>query len=172
MSRVLRTRLSAAAGLAALMLVGLIATGSAASAATGTGHPASHPASAPAAVVTPMVSCSGSGCDGRDPEVTGCAASAVTVDSVTTSFGTFDLRFSRTCQTNWVRTNNFSGGASELGMDVEDIQRGIYILFDSSSPGAAGTHFGNMVFSPAQDCAEGHVFVNDLHRADLFSSTC
>jgi Protein of unknown function (DUF2690) len=53
------------------------------------------------------VSCSGNGCDGLDPQSTGCSYDAVTVPvsggTVSFSTGTIELRYSPTCGTNWGR---------------------------------------------------------------------
>jgi hypothetical protein len=61
--------------------------------------------SSPAQAVT----CSGSGCTGKDPMATGCAADAKTVTSyVNDDFVptlVMELRWSPTCQTNWGRVN-------------------------------------------------------------------
>lgn len=54
--------------------------------------------------------CQEDACNGQDPEVTGCVRESVTVDDKDIVnprngdvIGTVELRYSRTCQTNWVR---------------------------------------------------------------------
>jgi hypothetical protein len=63
----------------------------------------------------PHVTCSGNGCDGLDPEATGCARDAYTVrvSGGTVSFrtGTIELRYSPTCGTNWGRVLSNIGSA-------------------------------------------------------------
>jgi uncharacterized protein DUF2690 len=128
---------------------------------------------AAAADTTTAALCSGVACDGLDPAVTGCDASATTVDSAPTSFGPIDLRFSSACQTNWVRIRNYPGGGTSLVMSVTDIDRGVQVNFPVPTPISAGTHFGDMVFSPAQNCTLAAVFRNGVQIGrTLASSTC
>src|SRR5262249_37962634 len=141
-------------GLAAALLAGGTALALAA--------PASATSTSAAATPTPALLCSGSSCDGQDPAATGCDATASTVDSIPTSFGTIDLRFSSACQTNWVRITGYPGGGTSLCLDVADLDRNVVIHFCVPTPISAGTHFGNMVFSPAQNCAEGAVLRNGV----------
>jgi transcriptional regulator with XRE-family HTH domain len=54
--------------------------------------------------------CSGNGCNGQDPEISGCAKVSVTVDGrdipepkSDAVVGMVELRYSQACQTNWVR---------------------------------------------------------------------
>ena len=103
------------------------------------------------------VSCSGAGCDGKDPVDSGCAASAVNVGSQETRKGTFYLRYSRTCKTNWVHVGNYAGGSSardgKLNLTIDEITRNKTVRFLASpTPGA---HYGNMVYSPGSNCAYG-----------------
>jgi hypothetical protein len=130
---------------------------------------------APSASAAPQAiqaSCSGTGCDNKDPAATGCSSGSTTVDSQTTSKGTFELRWSPTCQTNWVRVANYAGGGPHLFLDVCDVDRGVCALFNA--PTTAGTHFGNMVYSPGSNCAEGLVDYDsdDTYEVVLTSSTC
>ncbi len=46
-------------------------------------------------------SCSGTGCNGQDPEKTGCEAGAYTVQTAVFSNSYVELRYSPTCATNW-----------------------------------------------------------------------
>ena len=48
-----------------------------------------------------QVTCSGTGCNGQDPEKTGCEAGAYTVQTAVFSNSYVELRYSPTCQTNW-----------------------------------------------------------------------
>jgi hypothetical protein len=63
----------------------------------------------------PHVTCSGAGCNGLDPEATGCANDAYTVKvkGGTVSFrtGRIELRYSPTCGTNWGRVTSTIGSA-------------------------------------------------------------
>jgi Protein of unknown function (DUF2690) len=117
-------------------------------------------------------------CNGRhqydcdDPVDAGCSANATTVDSQTTSKGTFELRYSRSCSTNWVRVENYAGGSEPLYLYVEDSDRGVYAGFEAAP--TRGLHYGNMVWSPAANCARGLVdYDNDIgYEVRLYSSTC
>ncbi len=51
----------------------------------------------------PLVTCSANGCNGKDPAVTGCSADAYTVQTAVLSTAFVQLRYSRTCKTNWGR---------------------------------------------------------------------
>lgn len=64
---------------------------------------------------TPVPLCSGEGCNGLDPEAAGCAEGSITVDgadvvdpATNELVATLELRFSRVCQTNWVRITRFA----------------------------------------------------------------
>jgi hypothetical protein len=110
--------------------------------------------------------------DCGDPVDSGCSANATTVDSQTTSKGTFELRYSRSCSTNWVRVGNFAGGSQPLYLYVEDSDRGVYAGFEAAP--TRGLHYGNMVWSPAANCARGLVDYDlDIgYEVRLYSSTC
>ncbi|MCL2585276.1 MAG: YjfA family protein [Streptosporangiales bacterium] len=63
-----------------------------------------------ASAATTTASCSGNGCDGRNPNSTGCSATAITaeeVEVVDSSSGADDgelqLRYSTACRTTWAR---------------------------------------------------------------------
>lgn len=63
----------------------------------------------------PMSHCTGEGCNGLDPEVAGCSQGSITIDGediidpVTKEIiANLELRFSRLCQTNWVRITRFA----------------------------------------------------------------
>jgi hypothetical protein len=107
--------------------------------------------------VSVAATCSGTGCDNRDPAQTGCDDSAITVDTDATSKGTFLLRYSTVCRTNWVHIGSYAGGSSrpdgKLELRVEDHDRGVGFSYFASS--TAGTHWGNMVYSPGSNCAVG-----------------
>jgi hypothetical protein len=69
---------------------------------------------APAARVT----CSGDGCTGQRPELTGCDKDGRTirtgkvVDASGRAVGTIELRWSPTCGTNWARVSSTVGAAA------------------------------------------------------------
>jgi hypothetical protein len=115
------------------------------------------PAVASAAPVSVAVTCSGTGCDNRDPAGTGCDDSAITVDTQTSPKGTFLLRYSTVCHTNWVHVGSYAGGSTrgdgKLELHLEDHDRRVSNSF--LAPASAGTHWGNMLYSPGDNCAVG-----------------
>jgi hypothetical protein len=60
----------------------------------------------------PNANCSGNGCNGKDPEASGCSANAVTLASAAMltvnrdNIGTIEMRYSRNCGTQWIRVNS------------------------------------------------------------------
>lgn len=67
------------------------------------------------------------GCNGQDPEISGCAREAVTVDGseildresgIVT--GTVELRYARACQTNWVRVTRLCREGRHLQAYLRD----------------------------------------------------
>src|SRR5688572_8659585 len=64
-------------------------------------------------------SCSGRGCNGKDPADTGCSAGSTVADTAKMfTSGTAELRWSPTCRTNWVRVVNYAGGQGALRITV------------------------------------------------------
>ncbi len=72
------------------------------------------------AVLTPAApasaaSCYGLGCEGKDPNYTGCASDARDLQAVTvrnsngTAVGKVQLRYSPACRASWSRVESFSG---------------------------------------------------------------
>jgi hypothetical protein len=60
------------------------------------------------------VSCSGNGCNNRDPQTTGCAASAYTVQTAVLATIFLQLRYSRVCKTNWGRVITRSSNNNQV----------------------------------------------------------
>jgi len=133
--------------------------------------PASQAAPAPARA---PVTCGGTRCDNKDPANTGCDAGARTVDSVRTSKGTFDLRYSTACRTNWVRVTNYAGGSTrpDRKLELTVWTRRATVRFHASA--SAGSHWGNMIYSPGSECAQGGADWNggSSFDAHLKSSGC
>lgn len=122
--------------------------------------------------------------DGADPEATGCSAGATNAAQATRDGMTFQLRWSPSCQTNWVRILNYPGNipASQrdgLWMDVRDTGRGHGESFTGST-NISGTRWGNMVYSPANNCTWGMINYKDgffdpnygYYDLTLLSSSC
>ena len=66
------------------------------------------------------VTCYGDYCSGKQPDQTGCAAGAVTVDAVDFRGGRLELRWSPTCKTNWARLQVYPGGFAYTLAAVQD----------------------------------------------------
>jgi hypothetical protein len=119
---------------------------------------------ASAAPVGIAATCSGYGCDYQDPAVTGCSAgsnntasAAVTYGGV--SYGTVELRWSPTCQTNWSRLTINAGGSNPNGY-----WRGVYAYRQSPYAGtyfdyygAGSPVYGNMLYAPG--CAKAIAYL-------------
>ncbi|MFF2548083.1 DUF2690 domain-containing protein [Kitasatospora sp. NPDC058063] len=58
-----------------------------------------------ASAATPQVTagCYGSSCTHKDPMDMGCSPDAYTVESVASTLGTIELRYSPSCKANWAR---------------------------------------------------------------------
>jgi hypothetical protein len=103
--------------------------------------------------------CSGYGCDYQDPVATGCASGSYTVSSAAVSrngvqYGTVDLRWSPTCQTNWSRVWVGAGGSNpnhyERYVWVERQSPSAYVGFDYYGDGSPV--YGWMLYVPG--CAK------------------
>lgn len=87
--------------------------------------PAKSPGTSAARVV-PLVTCSGHGCDGTNPDSTGCSAGAITASiasgTITNIFigaaytVLVELRYSPTCRTVWARVKTNDPVATEQGI--------------------------------------------------------
>src|SRR5689334_13029472 len=64
-----------------------------------------------AAASTAQVTCSGNGCNGKDPIATGCAVGAYTVQTGVLPDFFVQLRYSPHCGTNWGRVISRIGSA-------------------------------------------------------------
>lgn len=144
------SKIATAAVIAALSLTGAASTH--ASAATATSTPA------PSAVNTSSAAtCSGVGCDHKDPVDTGCATGSTVVDRKSTGKGTFELRWSSKCQTNWVQIPNYTGGGQYLKFEVCDYYNasGDSVCVPFTAQPTPGLHYGNMAYSRTNNCAKG-----------------
>lgn len=145
MGKRLLSRAAAAFGISAMLVIGSALTASAA------------PVSKAEDPVTVAVTCSGTGCDGKDPYASGCAASGDLVGSKNTSKGLFRLYFSDDCDTNWIEIRNYAGGSSrpdgKLELTVWDVPRNKTVRYYASS--TPGRHWGDMVYSPGKQLRLG-----------------
>lgn len=97
---------------------------------------------------TLAVTCSGSGCNGKSPQTTGCAADGTTLRSNTirdsdtgAAIGRVELRSSAVCKTRWSRTTSYIG-ATLITQKVERADGLEYIEQDSGATQA----FSMMVY--------------------------
>jgi hypothetical protein len=77
--------------------------------------------------VAPRVTCSGYGCDGQWPDISGCANTAITAESTTIywgdneAIGRIDLRYSTACRTVWARVlSYYDGGVGETATVIRN----------------------------------------------------
>ncbi len=69
-----------------------------------------------AAPLASAATCSGSGCNGKNPQTYGCAGDGDTVSNATASNGHYiELRYSKKCKAVWVRGDHFSTVKLEAG---------------------------------------------------------
>ena len=91
----------------------------------------------------PQVTCSGNGCNGKDPIATGCAAGAYTVQTGVLLDFLVQLRYSPRCGTNWGRVISRIGSA-HLFATVQRIDGLSY----TRSFGFSTLVFSQMVYAP------------------------
>src|SRR5213079_2794921 len=89
-----------------------------------------------------QVTCSGSGCNGKDPEATGCFAGAYTVQTATLSTIFVQLRYSPRCGTNWGRVLSRIGS----GRILVQVQRTDWLSYSRTV--VATLLFCQMVYAP------------------------
>lgn len=101
------------------------------------------------------VSCSGNGCNGKDPDATGCSQSAVLISrkafldpkyGIAVAYQTWlDTYYSRTCGTNWVRVSqNPFGGIAYKFIKVD--KKGGYTEIEKDT--TYGASYSMMVYAP------------------------
>ena len=89
-----------------------------------------------------QATCSGNGCNGKDPEATGCYVGAYTVQTATLSNIFVQLRYSPRCGTNWGRVLSRIGSGRIL-VQVQRIDGLSY-----SRTAVATLLFSQMVYAP------------------------
>ena len=101
----------------------------------------------------PQVTCSGKGCNGKDPQLTGCVVGAFTVQTAVLPDFFVQLRYSPRCGTNWSRVISRSGTAHLIAT----VQR-IDGLTYARSFGFSTLVYSQMVYAPvARERAYGRV---------------
>jgi Protein of unknown function (DUF2690) len=120
--------------------------------------------------------CSGIGCDGQDPTLTGCASSAYTVvsdyiyNSADTVIGRVDLRYSPTCGTNWARTTSYIGAETLDAVVTRDDQGIHYNEYLNNVTNV----YTDMIYAPTPACAQGGgiIYVNGTQYQDAGLQAC
>lgn len=116
-------------------------------------------------VVTPAgsyaVSCSGNGCNGKDPAATGCNQNAylakrfpfydnygIILSPYSSSTPYMDIYYSRSCGTNWVRvTNNPYGGTTYK--EIQSLNSNNTAKYtETESDWGYGSSYSMMVYAP------------------------
>jgi hypothetical protein len=102
--------------------------------------------------------------DGTDPAQTPCAADAVTLPgypkpimyAAATQVGTYEVRYSPSCGTNWLRVNNwYSSGYASVRMIFG--RDGNYSTITDET--ANGVMWTPQVYAPGSTCVAYQVFV-------------
>jgi hypothetical protein len=141
-------------------------------------------ASAPAAFAA---TCSGTGCDAKDPYTTGCAGSgasyyvaettpliSVATGVASNSYGYIQLWWSNTCHTNWTRmVVNVSGAASGYEDVVLDNPNSAGVsYYDNHFGGAKGAYLTAQIYAPGIPAAsDGYLYSSSgsiLYYASVF----
>lgn len=98
----------------------------------------------------PAVTCSGNGCNGQDPEATGCANGTILTNTIELFDGDgaplifIDNRFSVTCGTNWTRIRN---AGNERSVQASITRSSDGLSFSNLFSGG-GFFWTPMVFAP------------------------
>ncbi|MCX6022262.1 MAG: glucosaminidase domain-containing protein [Chloroflexi bacterium] len=113
------------------------------------------PAPTPAPTPQPDA-CPGPGCNGRDPQASGCSQGAITVMTQKVPWGAgsilLELRWSEKCQSNWTRAA-FTGNAGAAG--APSLATLLRDTADQNMPGTltampGNLSYSNMWYAPAQ----------------------
>ncbi len=104
------------------------------------GGPATHAAQPRRANVT----CSGNGCNGKNPATTGCDVGAKTIQTAVFTNSYVELRYSPTCGTNWARTLSRVGPVNLVARTQRRID-GLTYTFSSRN---STSTFSAMVYAP------------------------
>ncbi|MFD2416796.1 DUF2690 domain-containing protein [Amycolatopsis pigmentata] len=144
-----RTRLAAAAGTISLGI---------ALSLTGTAH-AAPPAPAQTCHDTPSdrPDLKTANCDSQDPVAGGCSADASTVPGFTRSYswGTIELRWSPSCQTNWTRFTAGYSAVWDISVERQQTKTQKHLRVNNVvNVAGGGQWYTDMVYAPgpAQAC--------------------
>ena len=118
--------------------------------------------------VVRAATCSGTGCDGLNPNTTGCDATAQNVHSTTSNGARIELRRSSECSTYWARTTNVSGVSKYANATLK------YYYFTASPATIANNQ---LVYSPQKYSSNGAGMaacgqVSDSYLGSMIYSPC
>jgi hypothetical protein len=100
-----------------LLVVAFVLTAGVLSAGAASAKSSGEPAvQAPASV---LATCSGTGCNYKDPQATGCATGAGNFDDWIYAGYRVEYRYSPTCRAVWARATYVSGNAASFGAYLE-----------------------------------------------------
>lgn len=117
---------------------------------------------------------------GSNPHTTGCAADAVTIGtrqirSPQAVFGTMEVRYSPSCQTNWVRavmsvsnsSNIVTKGIRRISSQPDGQGGWLGFFQDYAYDPATGSSFGMQVFAPGATCITAMAIVRNASGQPL-----
>jgi hypothetical protein len=128
-----------------------------------------------AATTSPALAatCSGNGCNGTDPQATGCSANAITLSSARMitirsggDVGSIEMRYSRTCRTQWIRvTSRITDCSGDPCTNMARIRRpagadgGAISYQDNGRPGSGQvSQWSRQVYTPStRSCGTGAI---------------
>lgn len=139
--------------------------------------PDAAPADEATGITEQLISCSGNGCNGVDPNTTPCASDAVSVAGATRSIfrngtsiviGQVELRWSASCGTNWARVSRTDGAFAE-GM-YATITRSDGVSYTDFHTGFSSI-WSRMVYAPTV-CAAATGLVDESFISGQATTPC
>ena len=104
--------------------------------------------------------------DGSNPATTGCANTAVVVATANVVnpqngaiTGVAELRYSTSCQTNWVRVNNYVSGATAIKNINRLASSGYGAFSQSETDSVTGWSYGMQAYAPGATCISWGGFI-------------
>lgn len=120
------------------------------------------------------VSCQGKGCNGQDPEMMGCADTALTVEMLAIhaaesgdKVGLVELRFSRACQTNWARVTKLTGKEEVFRAYLRDATGDVIEASVAEGKATAVYIYGPMWYAPT-----GVIAVRACGKLEGYDEVC
>jgi hypothetical protein len=139
--------------------------------------PDAAPADEATGTTEQLISCSGNGCNGVDPNTTPCASDAVSVAGATRNIfrngtsiliGQVELRWSASCGTNWARVSRTDGAIGD-GM-YGTIRRSDGVSYTDFHSGSSSM-WSRMVYAPTV-CAAATGLVDESFISGEATTPC